>query len=502
MLRQPVLIFLYGHHYLGGGGWIPSSSDLDAFLDVLEGHNVRGTFFFDGISISEIMKQGTAALERINRQQHAIGYHGEEAHGPYPVLMDYLYEGVRKEDNLLYDLKWEDAVTATINRYSHEITYSPPPNGSGQIDLRSGGVTNPEKIGGIRLVQEAFSRPVDILTSHAIEAAPAGMAFAQMTSCRINQAAPPLVSHYLRIVGKQDLEDEVMKLCGADTGFFWYMNGLHMKEFKNDDLSSVVPYSLESLQTIFDNLSSDRPHLISMVMVMDQEKKLDHLENLIGLLSSEFCAKDPAVRFVTAADLPALFEPQNSRVLTPMVVREIAAYLLQNWDDRPPDWIHLPDADFSLANAFEVLAEALWFHHVNGNLPQSTVNSELLGPIGEIQTHWQKGARVISSRKLIEQLPFISQHIKESEYKQLPSEWAFAEVTLNAAELLYGMAFTFVNLSQMDGDRNIEIPNSKITPPYADILEKVFEPVCPNPLGYSKLQLWTVKPAKMVPLAI
>jgi hypothetical protein len=69
--------------------------------------------------------------------------------------------------------------------------------------------------------------------------------------------------------------------------------------------------------------------------------------------------------------------------------------------------------------------------------------------------------------------------------------------TLNSAEYLNVMARCFLALEggvELDA---VEVTPSKITPPYADIMERIFHPGYANPLWYSKLQLWTVKPARL-----
>jgi len=79
----------------------------------------------------------------------------------------------------------------------------------------------------------------------------------------------------------------------------------------------------------------------------------------------------------------------------------------------------------------------------------------------------------------------------------LPLSVVIGGQRLNAAEFLLVMAHAYRALAQGQSSERVEVNPAEVTPPYGDLVQTLFHPAEENPLWYSKLQLWTVKPARL-----
>jgi hypothetical protein len=214
-------------------------------------------------------------------------------------------------------------------------------------------------------------------------------------------------------------------------------------------------------------------------------------------LVDEFLPDNPECRLVTAAEIPSLFKTQNTSELSRSEVREVVRTMASGWQDRPPDYIAAAGENFSLVNAYEALAKMLTCFGADGQLPIAVSLSEWYGPIGEVSDvgHADSGRLALDSI-----LGAARAALRRAETLEPPRPPLMIQVAgqdLNAAEFLLVMARAFLALDAGTEPGSIEVTPEKITPPYAAIMERIFHPGYDNPLWYSKLQLWTVKPARL-----
>jgi hypothetical protein len=101
---RPVYIMLYMHHYIGGGGFYPTAQDFRAFAELTQKYQVPATFFFDGILVERLQKEDPTIF---NRLKVPLGYHGEETHGPPPVVGG-------RSGCVGYGKSWNEAVQAVM----------------------------------------------------------------------------------------------------------------------------------------------------------------------------------------------------------------------------------------------------------------------------------------------------------------------------------------------------------------------------------------------------
>jgi hypothetical protein len=494
--KQPIFFFVYGHHYLGGGGTIPSVVDLDEYAGILSRYGVKGTFFFDGLLVEHLLQEDPAIFERLNAQDICLGYHGEETHGPYPVIVDYLYHGVTNQDNLVNALTWNEAVQTIEERYSHAIEHGPIDPLTHTYDIRQGGYSDLSRIGGIALVQQAFKRPVEIITTHGLEAAPAGYAFSKMSNFKVAEACPPLTAHYFSIIGKPGLEEVAMSLGGRDSIFLWYMNQLHTKEYREDEIMVFLDTSFEKARQNLLSLERQRPHLVSVLMLNGPGLSKTNFVDMIRYIATDFIPSDGVSRFVTPRDMLAMVEEQNEQPLTRAVLKELATEIVKQRQGRPPDWLQIHHGDFSLVNAFEGLALVLASYQKTGHLPEEVHNTDLLGPIGEPEEARPGVAGSIPTSDFLREIVRFSKNFYTDEPKRVPLSVVVAGHSLNTSELLLLMAHVYLAVSEGQVLTEYPLEPAEVTPPYADIFQTIFHPENIRPLWYSKLQLWTIKPAR------
>jgi hypothetical protein len=203
----------------------------------------------------------------------------------------------------------------------------------------------------------------------------------------------------------------------------------------------------------------------------------------------------PGSRFVTPDELAGLFEPQNEQSISRDELRRLAEKLLADWKDSPPDFVDLGERAYSLVNAYEAMAKALAHYGEKRALPDRVTVTDLYGPIAE-------GGEITYCKAGEVSLPdlctAIAATLKEAERltpRRVAIKVAVGKTEINCAEFLRAMAQAYVALAKGNTPATVKIEPSKVMPPYADVLERFFQPEDDRPLRYSQLQLWTVKPA-------
>ena len=496
MSEQPIFFFPFGHHYVSGGGAYPPAGEIEEYAKILIRYGVKGTFFFDGIHVERLLTESPDFFARFSALGMSIGYHGEDAHGPYPVIVDYLYPHAPSDASCIAGLPWDEAVRVVEERYTHAIEHGPIDPVTHLMDVYLGGRSDLSRTGGLALVQEAFGRDVDIYVGHSMEAAPAGQAFTRMSGCRLEQGSPPVVSHYLQIVGMPEMEAEAMALGGERSSLFWYMNHLVTKEKREMEMGGFF-CDLETMKTRLSVADRSWPRLSTLIMMPDPDGGRSGFEAQVRYLAEEFIPANPGCRFVTAADLPALFRLQNPDSLSQKELSALANNLCDNWQGRPPDFLVVGGEGYSLVNAFESLARGLAGYSRAGRLPATVPLSEWLGPIGERGEVARAADGSVALVDVLAAAQVAVGRTSSAEPPHLPLSVTVGGQRLNTAEFLRVMARAYSALVQGQSPERVEVTSAEVTPPYGDLMQTLFHPAEDNPLWYSRLQLWTVKPARL-----
>lgn len=492
--RQPVFLLPFTHHYNGPGGYYPSAAEVRAMGEFFVKAGIPGTLFFDGILVERLLKEDPALIQQIRQWDLPLGYHGEETHGPYPVASELLGEiyplreaqGYQGPWSLTTGQDWDTAVKLVEERYSFARPYRIDETDH-RIDRRQPSATDRSRVGGLKLVQQAFGKDVAMMTSHSLESAPEGYAFRRMSQFGFDQPAVPVALHALKIFRIGEVADQIMAIAGENESIFWYMGRLHCK---GDD-DGEAGYHTGALRHSLDILDRSRPRLLLVGF-----SKVDEAEGLrtAQYLKEQYFPQNPGSCWVTGDTLVDQFEPEKSYRPTTADQTALARLITSGWQARPPDLLTLGDRVYSLADAFEALARALAQRGASGTLPDAVDLRALYGPIAKDGAPLlrQETAVAVASiqaaaRSLLEAMD------RNSGDRFVPARVTVASQSLNAGEFLYAMAAAIL---AGPGD-TVRVPPSNLFPPYADLLQSVFKPKAVQPVCYTQGQLWTVKPVRL-----
>ncbi len=492
--RQPVFLLAFTHHYNGPGGYYPSAAEVRAIGEFFVKAGIPGTLFFDGILVERLLKEDPALIQQIREWNLPLGYHGEETHGPYPVASELLGEAYTLKEaqgyqgpwSLTTGQDWDAAVKLVEERYSFARPYRIDETDH-RIDRRQPSATDRSRIGGLKLVQQAFGKDVAMMTSHSLESAPEGYAFRRMSQFGFDQPAVPVALHALKIFHIGEVADQIMAIAGENESIFWYMGRLHCK---GDD-DGEAGYHTGFLRHSLDILDRSRPRLLLV--------GFSHIDEAEGLrtaqyLKERFFPQNPGSAWVTGDTLANQFEPEKSYRPTTADQTALARAITTGWQARPPDLLALGDRVYSLADAFEALARSLVQRDASGALPATVELHPLYGPIAENGAPLLRGETDLAvssiqaaARAMLETMD------RGAGDRFVPVRVSVAGQNLNAGEFLYAMAAAIL---AGPGD-TVRVPPSNLFPPYADLLQSVFKPKAIQPVCYTQGQLWTVKPVRL-----
>ncbi len=493
----PVFFLAFTHHYAGPGGYYPKPEEVRRIGELFVKLKVPGTLFFDGILVERLLKEDPGLIKQVSDWGLPLGYHGEETHGPYPVASELLGEvhtlkeaqGYSGQWSLTTGKDWGTAVKLVTERYSHSRPWRVD-EGTRMLDRRQPSETDLAREGGLALVQKAFGKDIAMMTSHGLESAPEGYAFRRMSNFRFDQPAVPLALHALRIFRIGDAAEQVMRIAGENESIFWYMGRLTSK----GDESGEAGLHLGGLRAKLSELDRSRPRLLltGVSKVVEEE-----VATTIRYLESDFFPANPGSCWVTGDTLPSFFEPEKGWRPTPSDIREMAKTILKDWAARPPDMVDVNGRKISLCDAFEALARFL--AAVEAGKPSEAVElSSMYGPVAEDGSTRLRAPTRLSGDETLSAATRVVRGMNVTKGDRfVPALVLIRDDKLNAAEFLNLMA-QVVAASGKEQDAVFTVPPSNLFPPYAEILQEVFKPKSAQPLCYTKGQLWTVKPARLL----
>ncbi len=382
---QPVYILPYGHHYAGGGGAYTDTDVLRAMADEIAARGLPFTFYTDGIATELAQTDDPDFFDHLNALGFHLGYHGEQDHGPEPRIVADATSPLCP--SLVEGMDWDEAVEAIEHRYSHGIEVALTDTGQGLSMLDPSlqhGITDPSREGGLVLVQSAYGRDVDVVTTHSCEVAAAEEAFGALGSYSVLQSTGILSGKYWAVnLDLPDLAEEAAGI-GGDTSFFWYMGKLQEKTFSGHGYTYM---DLADPGATLDGLDRTQPQYVVMSVGGLQSDPTDFsaFYEALDYLVTHLSDHEPAY-VVGTGDLPALFEPlETEPMFTADELGVLVDALLAAWDGRPPEYVDLgEDGAWPLVIVLSALAQSLAEYAVHGSLLDPVHPYMLLGPIGEL----------------------------------------------------------------------------------------------------------------------
>lgn len=498
--ETPVFLMPFSHHYNGPGGYYAPAAEVREMGGFFHAQGIPGTLFFDGILVERLQQEDPGLIAQIRQWNLPLGYHGEETHGPYPVASELLGEiyvlkeaqGYKGQWSLTTGQDWDAAVRLVEERYSHARPYRINET-TRMLERIQPSATDKTRIGGLKLVQQAFGKDVCMMPSHALESAPEGFAFRRMSRFQFDQPAVPLALHALRIFRIGAAADRVMRIAGENESIFWFMGRIMSK----GDEAGEAGWHFAALRHSLESLDRSRPRLLLVGF-----SRVDQSEaaRTIQYLNGTFFPANPGSGWVSGETLMDKFEPEKPQALSLAEVGAMAQAVVSGWKARPPDMVVTSDRTWSLCDAFDALARTLVEWRRTGKLPGAVAINALYGPVMENDESRQTVPASIDAAAVaqVAEQAICAMEAGGSD-RFVPASIAAGNVRLNCAELLFAMAVTVASRTGNDLDANyrVTVPLSRAFPPYADVLQDVFKPRATQPLCYTKGQLWTVKPVRL-----
>ncbi|MCK6506020.1 hypothetical protein L6R53_21995 [Myxococcota bacterium] len=247
--QPPLYVVLYTHHYLGLGGYYPSAAQVRAVAEACVEADMAAdcVLHFDGILVEKLSAEDPTLDDYVRDHDFPIGYHGEEAHGPYPVVVTVQQLNLGKdslpEQSIVQaGASFDQAVDLIHHRYTHGYS-GPRLDAQGYLSRQSGGQSS-ERPGGIARVEDWTGADPQILPGHALFQPAATLAFQREADIALLQAAGPFAPHFLKGTRNPELAERVAAFLGQPDTLFWYMGQLAEKASEH---SSLPMWSAASL---------------------------------------------------------------------------------------------------------------------------------------------------------------------------------------------------------------------------------------------------------------
>jgi len=437
---SPLYVFLFAHHYGGTGGFYAETDKIQSIGNacIERGITDKCTLFFDGILVQELERKAPDFQDWIRLHRFPVGYHGNDIHGPYPIIVDFSEwtSGRSGEKNRVVQTgdSWDQAVDALRARYSGKLS-GYQIGADGYIDRSGSGMRIDDAAqGGISAVRSYIGRDPEIITGSALYQPAAGEALRTLSDFTVYQDSGAFqYKHAKRVPDGDALSAAVEGYLGSETTVFWYMGRLAFKGsvgtvlprwgdpvafsggggkggkagkgggFLSADAQGSGPMGRSSGKAgksgKFSGKSGKRGKRGGQgargagVQSSGASAGGDALKQTLAGISRKYTQMvsmsiDSTPEEITAA-LDLLGSTENVQFVTAEGLLELmaepdvsadpaatAAALLDGWRDGPPDSVTVNETPLSLTDAFQILAGAL-----EGN--NSTSASSTLGPIGE-----------------------------------------------------------------------------------------------------------------------
>ncbi|MBI3680907.1 MAG: hypothetical protein HY235_10980 [Acidobacteria bacterium] len=428
-----------------------------------------------------------------------FGYHG--AHEP-----TYTNSPVAR---LPRDASWEQRVEATVQLLScaaHPYL--------GDTDC-----SNP---GGLALVQQVFGSAAAISGGNETALAQAADKFnadAVMFGFA-DHGVPAQQAGYL------DSVKSLMRLLSPEPdtppALFWMDGRLRINDGNPLDGVEMLSGSggVEQLKTKLARLDRSRPQVLNMIVgekflyarVAPTEYAYQHpdspslppdlllpaeqkealyrrTEESLRYLVEEFFPQNPGSRFISNQDLLGMAAgPRYGQTVSVETVAAIAQALVAGWADRPPSFVRVGEAYFSLTDSFGLLTQALAAYARDGSLDGASQIAfwKVAGPLEQPRPSAQalavRVADVLASASDLA-TKFRDRTWQPTPSYAIPSQISAGSPAVNAAEFLRSMAGVFLAVQKGPAPDSIQLAPSQILPRAAPLILPA--------------SLWSLKPARI-----
>ena len=477
----PLYVTLFAHHYHGQGGYYATAAEVRAVAEVVAeaGLATRCALFFDGIGADRLASEDPALAAWIRKSGFAVGYHGEDVHGPGPVVADLGALGGAQNRGIAAGVEDFDEAAAAIRlRVTHGL--SGVQIRGGQLARGVGGETDPSREGGVARVRSWTGRPVEILTGNALFAPAAVAAFADLAPGAVLQEAGPLAMHFAMATGDRELLARVGAFVGAKTGLFRYMGQLAMI---GTPRTALPAWDLGGGKGGLPPGGRLHKALGAISGPVVASYKIDgeaaDLRSALAAIQAEL-ARRPGSRFAGPGELAGLVAPLGEGC-DPAAV---AAAALAQWDGGPPDALDLGgDRAISLCDGVEVLARAL----AGEALTTTGVWGPTDGPGALVRP---TGA--VTRSDAVAAAPRLLAALDAHPHRALPAALAVGTIKVGFHQLLP----LFAHAVASPGAARITLAEGDFAPPFARWLVTRMARADPANDSWTLAQYWTVKPAR------
>ena len=189
----------------------------------------------------------------------------------------------------------------------------------------------------------------------------------------------------------------------------------------------------------------------SMVTQTEIEAGFKKDEAVLKWLLDEFLPANPGSRFVSVHELPKLLLPPVTQV-TDAQLKELATNLNQQFSVltmRSPEFGRSGSQYFTLAESFNLLAQALASYHKSGSLPTSVQLTPMYGPLNLSEAQGPRNGTVPVSA-ILDAASALAPKLSDTEWKTVPSNAVpvvieVGSLHLNAAQFLRLMAQAYLD---------------------------------------------------------
>jgi len=486
----PIYIWVYSHHYLGGGGIYPRADDIRDAAALVDSLEIPATLFFDGILVNEIMREDDSLFRELRSQDGlTFGYHGEETHGPYPAPCNLNQPHLSRTTELSWDEAFDDTYSYATSLLDYRFLDADA--AVRDIDRNWGGTLQSDSEGGVSLVEAALG-DISMATFHGIESPPAQLAHRAVASVPVMQGTYPLAAHAL----PRDMDASIPFALGGEHDLLWHTGVLTAKQWEDSELPhGNVRELIQSLE----EMDRSRPRFAQYAIIAEPGD-FSPVERDLRYLIEEFLPENPNSRFITPLDLLTLSTSPETGSISQARLLELAGELVSNADsDGLPDYLSAGGIYYSLSDAFSALGDGLAAYNSDGELPESVRPTELLGPIGDprdLPAERSGDVTIADVLAAAGRLAGTYAETSPARPSHVPYSTALASSDVHSGQMLLLMARTLLALEGGNlPDDTVGFDSVPIRQEYASILDDL-TPLNDGDrtLWYAQLQLWTVKP--------
>lgn len=217
-------------------------------------------------------------------------------------------------------------------------------------------------------------------------------------------------------------------------------------------------------------------------------------EAALKWLAEQFFPENPGSRFVSSADLKRMTPSSLGSQVPREKLQQATADLLKRWNivgNHPPMFAYVDGEYFSLADMFQMLANALAEFQRTGSLPEAVRLTHVYGPL-DMTTEQGPSQGSVTVASIATGCAQLSDALKDQAWKPVPANmipgWVRVDgIRLNAAQFMRLMAEAFLSPS----------PAAKLAVRTCQMFTELGYGL-PNPRRSSETgATWTLKPARL-----